>query len=177
MCSSKITIIGFFCIFTALLLVAGCTSSETKHEVIATSDNYAQNVNYIESWTVPVDSNNDGLEDGLEISLSLLDSNFQKIRVSNINLPLEITVQNTLTEEGHIMPKYKTDVLTKLNFSLQGSPDQKFYVHFKDADFSGLRPYKDTPGLYFLVIEEKLTLPDGRVIEREDVANINRIDY
>jgi hypothetical protein len=120
------------------------------------------------------DSDNDNDADSIIITPILIDSNGKPMTLSGISMPMDIKIRNTLTEKGHIMPKYKTDLLYGGTLTVTSSPNQKSIISLKNLDFKTIQTYKDSYGVYQFVINSDLYLPDGRTMEYEELVTLTR---
>lgn len=168
-----------FALVLALLLLLfvfflGCTSNSNDSVKSVTANDLTGKVHYFQTFSRGYDSNNDKDQDCIIINPILKDSEGNTIKVSGINLPMDFEIRNTLTEKGHIIPKYKTDSLNSGRMIITESPNQETIVSLANIDFRNIRTYKDTYGVYAFVIDFKLYLPDGRELTYEEIVSINR---
>jgi len=168
-----------FAYLTALIILllvfsVGCTSTSKNSEKSVNANDISSKVNYFQTFSRGYDSNNDKNQDSIIINPILKDSQGNTLKVSDINLPMDIEIRNSYTEKGDIMPKYKTDHLYSGRIIITESPNQKSVISLDNVNFENIRTYKDYYGVYGFIIDFKLHLPDGRELTYEEMVSINR---
>jgi hypothetical protein len=164
-----ITLIIFLLVFSS-----GCTSTSNDSVKTVNANDISSKIHYFQTFSRGYDSNNDKNQDSIIINPILKDSQGNTLKVTGINLPMDIEIRNSYTDKGDIMPKYKTDHLYSGRIIITESPNQKSTINIDNINFENIRTYKDSYGVYGFIIDFTLHLPDGRELTYEEMVSINR---